>query len=583
MNIKYLLIIFLLCSSNLWGAYLYVDQGDHETGVTWDDTDGHSYTSSADGFPGAGTGYNTIQAAVDAASPGDTIYMRGGTYSDKQAEGDGDFSTVIIPHTKDGTSEAWYTLTSYPGEWAILDGGNTGDESGGIVSPGFNSWGQDASNLQYWKFERFEVTGYTSGIWMTGGPITFRYLYIHDNDSSGNDFNSGIMVMQPRYNTIEYCYITGNYGGVNANNGNIIFDSDQRDGTGDGTAFDANYATHHNIVRYNYLGGDSPQNFRHKNQQRFGVNSRNPEVYTYKEYGDLIHHNIALGAPIRTCQDFCQVYNNISNREIAHQSGDVPIIYNMCVYNNTVIGQGTEYAQYEAPSGVGEAGNTAYLNYYDDGDTRTVHNHMWYYNNIADSAVGGYKQTSFQFYWNMPSHDANWLWDMSDTVVERNLVRDNAYTLNSARYIVGHNYNYTGCDGQYYTTEAFNSCSATWRGVGSVLNFEQDGGTLFQGASGADQYRSVGSFDVDGESGGYTVANGGIGGAHPYLSGVTIPSYIGATDPSDDDWVAGVLSLATYTNLRDAANGSDPSWIEGSESESPSTPSITGVMTGIIR
>ncbi len=47
-----------------------------------------------------------------------------------------------------------------------------------------------------------------------------------------------------------------------------------------------------------------------------------------------------------------------------------------------------------------------------------------------------------------------------------------------------------------------------------------------------------------------TIANGGIGGAHPLLASVTIPSYIGAADPNDNSWVAGVLCLTDTETLK---------------------------------
>ena len=53
---------------------------------------------------------------------------------------------------------------------------------------------------------------------------------------------------------------------------------------------------------------------------------------------------------------------------------------------------------------------------------------------------------------------------------------------------------------------------------------------------------------------------------------LALSGQFGATNPADDDWVAGVLALdASY--FTSATNGSDPSWIEGSGS-SPSTPTI---------
>ena len=43
----------------------------------------------------------------------------------------------------------------------------------------------------------------------------------------------------------------------------------------------------------------------------------------------------------------------------------------------------------------------------------------------------------------------------------------------------------------------------------------------------------------------------------------SVAAYVGATNPSDDSWVAGVLALdASY--MTSATNGSTPTWIEGS-------------------
>jgi len=165
-----LILLALLIPAVLNAAYLYVDGGDHETGVTWDDTDGHSYTSSAEGFPGAGTGYNTIAAAVAAVATGDTIYMRGGTYNEHD---------ITIPNDVEGP--AWTTLCSYPGEWAILDGNDVQDAA--IThTPGFEEYQKRnlTNQTSYWKFERFEITEYAAAFWFSGGPQWYRYLYIHD-------------------------------------------------------------------------------------------------------------------------------------------------------------------------------------------------------------------------------------------------------------------------------------------------------------------------------------------------------------------------------------------------------------------
>jgi hypothetical protein len=55
--------------------------------------------------------WKTIQHAVRRLKPGDTLYLRGGTYYEK------------VHLTRSGTAEAPIVISSYPGEAAILDGG----------------------------------------------------------------------------------------------------------------------------------------------------------------------------------------------------------------------------------------------------------------------------------------------------------------------------------------------------------------------------------------------------------------------------------------------------------------------------
>lgn len=61
--------------------------------------------------------YN-LQAAVDKAQPGDTIYVRGGTYYPTMMK-DGSKTTVRI--TKKGTPDAWFTIKTFPGEFPVLN------------------------------------------------------------------------------------------------------------------------------------------------------------------------------------------------------------------------------------------------------------------------------------------------------------------------------------------------------------------------------------------------------------------------------------------------------------------------------
>jgi hypothetical protein len=181
----------------------------------------------------------------------------------------------------------------------------------------------------------------------------------------------------------------------------------------------------------------------------------------------------------------------------------------------------------------------------------------------------------------MLANTTNPNWDMSNLVIDRNLINDSSYTSN---YIarIGRTTSGAGtCPYYQHTASELNSCSNTWRGVSGVTNWDVDTAGLFLGSSGANRYKTLGSYVVSGAT---TVANGGIGGTHPYLPTVTLPSYIGATNPADiaaHDWVTGLINIAaspvaTFTSI---TNGSTPTWIaaEDGGSETPTSVPTVGV------
>ena len=55
--------------------------------------------------------WRTLQHAIDQLAPGDTLYLRGGTY----------YENVRI--SLHGAKDAPITICSYPGEQSVLDGG----------------------------------------------------------------------------------------------------------------------------------------------------------------------------------------------------------------------------------------------------------------------------------------------------------------------------------------------------------------------------------------------------------------------------------------------------------------------------
>lgn len=505
------------------------------------------------------TSYNTIQKAVLNCSPGDVIYMRGGTYREID---------IDIPTSKNGTSWAagsFTTLASYPGEWAVIDGSglNTNLEyryQHIIRHPTSYVTGGMNGATKYWLFERFEVTGGRWGFWLVGGPMKFRYLYIHDNGRAvGDDLVGGMFIFTATENVIEYCYFKNNEipGSPTGNNGNLMFDGDYRDTGGKGKAFQPDACVHKNTIRYNLFEG-SVQGIRLKGDQRFGYNDRNPNpgspLWAYQDFGDNIHHNIILNARdvgLRYGQDFSQIHNNIisnSNGQVIGKSDGHPVLYNQVIYNNTFIGSEAQYILRSA------ADSTSYDNYYDRGSGNPqAHIHVWLYNNIQS----GYSGNLGAFRMQSDCDDDNW--SAADVVFERNLLNNVTYSSRALR--MGNTSSGSGCAAEYYSVSSFNSCSNIWRNTSGVLNWDVNG-TLFQETSGASQYIIFGSFGLGGTS---TVANAGIGGPHPYLSGISLPSYIGATNPADNAWVNGVLTDLSSVAWLKAQTGGDPSWIEGGE------------------
>src|SRR5262245_38458915 len=55
--------------------------------------------------------WKTVQHGAKRLKPGETLYLRGGTYYEK------------LHLTRSGTAEAPIVIASYPGELAVLDGG----------------------------------------------------------------------------------------------------------------------------------------------------------------------------------------------------------------------------------------------------------------------------------------------------------------------------------------------------------------------------------------------------------------------------------------------------------------------------
>jgi len=79
-----------------------------------------TYYVASTGSDGTNTGtmaspWRTVRHAASVTQPGDTVYIRGGNYTE---------GVSSIPRS--GTSAAWITFSAYPGELPIFDGGGGG-------------------------------------------------------------------------------------------------------------------------------------------------------------------------------------------------------------------------------------------------------------------------------------------------------------------------------------------------------------------------------------------------------------------------------------------------------------------------
>ena len=521
-------ILILSISSILFAAPIYVDNQ-----ITADSVNNYDpLTGRGDAAVGSGIFdcYKTIQSAVAAMEGGDDIFIRGGTYN----EG-------VAIRGKSGTLEDYSSMQSYPGEWAIIDGNQDMKQNAVIVQ----EWAAAQYALNYWRFERLEITDsggayldHSSGIYFKAGShhVDIRYCYVHNIlATSNNNLPAGIHANIPHHFKIEFCHLenNGSVNATNANSANITFVADYRDSIPND--FDPLNCERENIIRYNLLIG-SGAGYRLKNQQIFGEEDRDPTDMTYLSYGDDIHHNIVIDPAqngIYQDQDFSRVHHNILvNCGIyAHKAGDTPRMYNLSTYNNTVMHGNLEYGE-------------------DPNDHGNV-NPFWYsVNNIIS------KYTTGEFYpVNIMRYGNNTgVIDMSTSTIERNYIYA---TTESGTYAgdVRITLNVTG-GGPIPLDEFDTRYSFT-----NYKSGETPSNPLFIGTTGASQYKTSGTHVVEGT---ITINNGGIGGTHPYHTGVSLPSYVGATNPGDNEWVDGVLGLNDNNVLKTGSIG-DPAWVEGNK------------------
>jgi hypothetical protein len=177
-----LLFLLLPVSSSLLARTLYVSPSGNDTRAG----------SIADPW-------RTLLWAANHAQPGDTVYVRGGTYHE-------DFNPAVS-----GTANAWIVYSAYPGEEVIVDGDLDGKHEimevwqKYLVIQGFTFWDQD------WM----RVPG-KAGYWVSldGQHIIFRRNRLiapgnaYQNVYTYQEFSRGIAIGGSNI-TVEHCFIRG--------------------------------------------------------------------------------------------------------------------------------------------------------------------------------------------------------------------------------------------------------------------------------------------------------------------------------------------------------------------------------------
>lgn len=125
-------------------------------------------TNGNDNNPGTlSQPFLTLAKGFSVLQPGDTLYIRGGTYSMQR-----------VDVTSSGTSSAYINVRNYPGETVIFDGENSTDASINGCSVKFES-------VSYWN-----ISGITMKNWICVGIYLHNASYINISNMIIQDINN---------------------------------------------------------------------------------------------------------------------------------------------------------------------------------------------------------------------------------------------------------------------------------------------------------------------------------------------------------------------------------------------------------
>lgn len=290
-------------------------------------TTGNDSNNGSEGSP-----WRTIQKAANTAQAGDTVYIKGGIYTER----------VIAQHS--GTSTSYITFSAYSGDTVTIDG----------TSVSVPSWGGlfDLSYQNYIKVFGLHVINSSSvSIFadQTHGVIV-ENNYTYNSVSSGigiwNSFNAtvkGNEVVLACNNGENECITVATTAGFLIKNNNV---HDSGPGTFGGEGIDGKDGSSDGIISYNHV--------HHLNRLGIYVDSWDKHTYNIEVFNNIIHDiqngadGIDIAAEAGGLLENVKVYNNLSYNNngvgitIARWGEPVPNhpLKDIYIINNTFVNNG---------------------------------------------------------------------------------------------------------------------------------------------------------------------------------------------------------------------------------------------------
>jgi len=156
----------------VWNAYGSVTSKVATLELGQPPTDGRYFVSPTGNDSNDGTveaPFYSLAKAISLAQPGDTIYVRGGTYTYTQ--------TIVIDHA--GESNNWIRIFAYPGEKPVLNFSNQpyGPTHRGILI---------TTNARYWHIKGLEICyAGDNGMKVEGSYLRIERCVFHHNRDTG--------------------------------------------------------------------------------------------------------------------------------------------------------------------------------------------------------------------------------------------------------------------------------------------------------------------------------------------------------------------------------------------------------------